>query len=436
MRNDDINKKEPWLGKIKEKVDNYSEPAPTFGWNQLEKELAATTATPVFFMKKPWAIVAAAAVLIAAISTVGLYLVHTPQVEDMRQVAIEVIEQNPDMLLPIAEPDKPMKIAQAEPLQRNTSSSINATGKKVAKSTSTIDSNEGHIAAIQTEQIQTVNEDTSIDTEIANNEQVENTITDQKQSIEEKQESAQPRKMSRPSSKDKLHLPTSSSQSSKDRKGWSMGAGVSNAGNFADNSNLAYTSELYRVSMTNTEDGVLPIPENHTVVFSEGVPYLLPSDEVVHANHRQPIAVGATFRYPFKHGFSIETGLMFTLLSSDITLASNINQSMKQKLYYLGIPVKANWDFLNKKYVTLYATAGGQIEKSVYGKLGNEKLNVKQVQFSVMGGVGAQFNVSTRLGIYVEPGVAYFFNDGSSVETIRKQHPFNFNMQAGIRFTY
>ena len=98
--------------------------------------------------------------------------------------------------------------------------------------------------------------------------------------------------------------------------------------------------------------------------------------------------------------------------------------------------MKTNWNFLDKKHVTLYVSAGGQIEKCVYGKLGSEKVTVKPVQFSIMGGVGAQFNVTHRLGIYVEPGVAYFFNDDSDVQTIRKEHPFNFNMQAGVRFTY
>ena len=67
---------------------------------------------------------------------------------------------------------------------------------------------------------------------------------------------------------------------------------------------------------------------------------------------------------------------------------------------------------------------------------GLEKETVKPLQFSVSGGVGAQINATKRLGIYVEPGVAYYFNDGSDIQTIRKENPFNFNIQAGIRLTY
>lgn len=52
------------------------------------------------------------------------------------------------------------------------------------------------------------------------------------------------------------------------------------------------------------------------------------------------------------------------------------------------------------------------------------------------GAVGAQYNISNRVGIYVEPGVSYFFDDGSPIETIRKENPTNFTLQAGIRLTY
>ena len=76
------------------------------------------------------------------------------------------------------------------------------------------------------------------------------------------------------------------------------------------------------------------------------------------------------------------------------------------------------------------------MEKCVYGKVGTEKETVKPLQFSVSGAVGAQLNATKQVGIYVEPGVAYFFDDGSDVQTIRKENLFQFHVQAGIRFTY
>lgn len=61
---------------------------------------------------------------------------------------------------------------------------------------------------------------------------------------------------------------------------------------------------------------------------------------------------------------------------------------------------------------------------------------MKPLQFSVSGAVGAQLNATKRMGFYVKPGVSYFFDDGSEVQTIRKEHPFNFTVRAGIRLTY
>ena len=187
--------------------------------------------------------------------------------------------------------------------------------------------------------------------------------------------------------------------------------------------------------MLSVSNGLMEIPNDQTLVFEDGVPYLRQANQVVDMKHHQPISFGLSVRKSLAKGFSVETGLTYTLLSSDAKFADS-DQKTEQKLHYLGIPLKANWNFLDKKLFTLYVSGGGMIEKCVYGKLGTEKETVKPLQFSVSGAVGAQFNATKRVGIYVEPGVAYFFDDGSDVQTIRKENPFNFNIQAGIRLTY
>ena len=48
---------------------------------------------------------------------------------------------------------------------------------------------------------------------------------------------------------------------------------------------------------------------------------------------------------------------------------------------------------------------------------------------------GVQYNFSNLLGLYVEPGVSYYFDNGSSVSNIYKDKPFNFNLNLGLRFT-
>ena len=60
----------------------------------------------------------------------------------------------------------------------------------------------------------------------------------------------------------------------------------------------------------------------------------------------------------------------------------------------------------------------------------------KPVQWSLNAAIGAEVHFTPFLGLYVEPGVGYFFNDGSSISTIYKERPFNFNFEFGLRFTF
>ena len=59
----------------------------------------------------------------------------------------------------------------------------------------------------------------------------------------------------------------------------------------------------------------------------------------------------------------------------------------------------------------------------------------KPFQWSVNAAAGLQFNFSSLVGLYVEPGVSYYFDDGSSLKTIYKEKPLNFNLNLGIRLS-
>lgn len=102
---------------------------------------------------------------------------------------------------------------------------------------------------------------------------------------------------------------------------------------------------------------------------------------------------------------------------------------------------------MENSWLSVYASAGGVMEKCVSGKLEtvtvtnggnrtseNTSLDVDPLQWSVTAAAGAQVNFTSRFGLYVEPGIAYYFDDHSGVETIRKEHPLNFNLQLGLRF--
>ena len=166
--------------------------------------------------------------------------------------------------------------------------------------------------------------------------------------------------------------------------------------------------------------------------------------------HRQPVRAGVSFRYDLGRRWSIETGLTYTMLSSDIDAGSEFRRCLiERKLHYIGIPLNASYDFLQKKRWSMYATAGGMLEKCVSGRevaeyvsngvtssTDTHEISVRELQWSVNAAVGAEFNFTPLIGIFAEPGVSWFFDNGSQIETIYHDRPFNFNFRVGLRFSF
>jgi hypothetical protein len=90
------------------------------------------------------------------------------------------------------------------------------------------------------------------------------------------------------------------------------------------------------------------------------------------------------------------------------------------------------WHGLN-----VYATAGGQADFNVKARLEEDGLEhdmqKDRTQWSVGGALGVQYNVIPLLGLYVEPGIRYYFDNGSNIRNYFKYRPTNFNLQIGIR---
>lgn len=422
-----MEEKELWMNKLKEKLADYSEPTPASGWEQLEKELMPPVERKIYPYRK-WMMAAAAVILLAVVSSVSLYFLGTPAADEMRHIQTPALASTPDVLPGVQQPD--IQGTSVEPVLRPV-----ARENRLAKVDRNIPEHKMPVdePAVKDEPALVV-EEKDPGTVINEGEPTEETNAGQTQTqTKDKERPTAGNRPRRPSGRDKYHIPTEKSSS---RKGtWSMGLGVGNSGGASSEVGSGAYPYMSRVSMLSVSNGLMEIPNDQTLVFEDGVPYLRQAKQVVDIKHHQPISFGLSVRKALGKGFSLESGLTYTLLSSDAKLANDDHQ-IEQKLHYIGIPLRANWNFLDKKLVTLYVSGGGMVEKCVYGKFGSEKETVKPLQFSVSGAVGAQLNATKRVGIYVEPGVAYYFDDGSDIQTIRKENPFNFNIQAGIRLTY
>lgn len=163
--------------------------------------------------------------------------------------------------------------------------------------------------------------------------------------------------------------------------------------------------------------------------------------------HKTPVTFGASVYYNVGKRWGIGTGINYTKLSSELTSGTNSNfVGSEQTIHYVGIPVQINYNVVQKGAFTGYVTGGGVVEKAVSGNIKTryivdgtvkeetkEDIAEKPVQISVNGAVGLQLKVIKNIGIYAEPGVGYHFNDNSSLNTIYKEKPLNFNLKFGIR---
>ena len=145
-----------------------------------------------------------------------------------------------------------------------------------------------------------------------------------------------------------------------------------------------------------------------------------------HIYHHQPVHFGLSLRYRLINRWSVESGLSYTRLSSDITtLEDGVATMTEQRLNYIGLPVNINYELWKSRYFGLYITSGVMIEK---------RLDASPWLFSLNGAVGAEYKLTNYFSLYAESGLGYYFKDGSSTPTIYQDRPLNFNLGFGLRF--
>lgn len=169
--------------------------------------------------------------------------------------------------------------------------------------------------------------------------------------------------------------------------------------------------------------------------------------------HKMPVKLGLTARYAFTNLLGIESGLTYSLLQSDIQRGSESTtgawSSSDQTLHYLGVPLNLTFNFLNSKYVDVYASAGGMMEFGVKGSIKTtdhingsttashqNSITPKGLLWSVNATAGVQVNVLPSLGIYVEPGMSHHFKNDRQPRSSYTDKPTNFALGFGLRYTF
>ena len=219
-----------------------------------------------------------------------------------------------------------------------------------------------------------------------------------------------------------------------------LGAGM---GNVNSGSNIVNRYSDSGV-MADPMPGVYPDP---SVGGSNDVDYLmaaaykaLQKSPQGKAKHHAPVSVGMQIAFGVAPRLSLSTGVVYTRTSSDFyPYAPNNDYNVHQVLHYVGIPVGLNYELWRSGGFHAYVMAGAEAAYNVKNDTdedGTKKQDAKRdkVQFSGKASLGAQYDISPSVGLYIEPGAKYYFDNGSDIENTFKDKKLNFNLQFGLRF--
>lgn len=150
--------------------------------------------------------------------------------------------------------------------------------------------------------------------------------------------------------------------------------------------------------------------------------------------HHLPLSFGLSFRKEFAYGLSLDCGLNYTLLRSEVRLPYS-SEEVGQTLHFIGVPLRLNWQFVERGPFSAYLGGGGMVEKCVAARLGSESVGEKALQWSLAAALGAQYRLGNHVALYFEPEVSCYLTD-TELRTSRTDTSPTLTLRLGMRFAF
>lgn len=168
-----------------------------------------------------------------------------------------------------------------------------------------------------------------------------------------------------------------------------------------------------------------------------------------------PVSFGIGAKLLFTKHWSMSIGLNYTFLSrtfdgnfydvkEDGTYTNTHFTDIHNTQNYIGIPLNVYYSVIQGSFVDFYAYAGGSAEYCLNNKYnmssaeGNftHKGDAGSFQFSANIGIGVEFIIAQRFGIYIDPSVRYYFRNSRAPKSIRTDQPLMLAFEAGLRIRF
>lgn len=165
--------------------------------------------------------------------------------------------------------------------------------------------------------------------------------------------------------------------------------------------------------------------------------------------HHTPINFGISVSRQLSDRFYLQTGLNYSYLRSEWSTNGTYHIETDQRLHFIGLPLSIAYRIAEWNRFLFYASAGGMAEVNVAGKRQSqlfsdeisivkqtEHIRMKEWLWSVNGKVGVSYPIVRFVSAFGEVSANYYFDNGSTIETIHSEKPFTIGFNMGFRLGF
>lgn len=227
----------------------------------------------------------------------------------------------------------------------------------------------------------------------------------------------------------------------KNQREWLLAAAIGSGGNISLNGN----SNMYDDSNQSLQDPstnpIFPKPPT----LNNGS---YPLENYQDVSHSLPLSFGITARKNLNKHIALESGLVYTYLTSKYKQTGERRYNTRVNQHYLGVPVNLVVYLWNNPKWNIYFSGGILMEKGlrltqVQNILQNQsfasstivKENIDGLQWSLNASAGFSYSLYREWSLYFEPKISYYFDSGQPA-SIRTDRTVLFGLAAGVRYEF
>lgn len=463
----EINRDEKWLGKLKDSLGNWQEPAPADFWSNLERDIpqAAGKGRPARYLY--WTAAAAAAILAAFlfVPQQERALAPAPGTETAQNVTMPVPVADPgtekvqNVTVPVPEANLGTKPAQNVPASVPVANPDTKTAQNVTVPVPVAD--QGAKTA------QDVQEQADVQMQLQQQQQPEQKPHREAEQEPRREAEQEPhREAGKEAVKEAVREALYLAEEKRAGRKWmafSAGNGAFSMapGMGGDNAYAPVSGHQTSASPGQGTSGIpaVDIQQDHIFGFAnldavENSRVSMVGGSNFHSfrgkevyrsyeyNHRQPVRLGVSFAFEVTRNLFLESGISYEYLGSTM---KGSGETLHQHLHYLGVPLKANVYLSKSDRFSFYVGAGLLFERCVYGTVAGRKVSLNEWQKSYSGSIGAQILLGGRAYLYLEPGVSRYMGmddevismqKGFVIRTLHSEEPFGVTLSGGVRILF